>query len=81
MYLTKKEVLKKINGNPDAAAEFVLSNYEIYFEDLDWALQEVNGIFNRHKLPMKVLDVHITAPQEILWKIQDLNVANSNELC
>lgn len=70
-YLTKQEVLKRINGNPDCAAEFLLCNYEISVEDQTWAVEEANRSFKLHKLPMLVQDICIS-DQEILWKIKDI---------
>jgi len=69
-YLTQREVLKKINGNPDCAAEFMLCNLEISMEDVPWAIQESNRTFKLHKLPFYVKDLCIYK-KELLWKLQD----------
>ena len=69
MYYTKQEVLKKINGNPDCASEFLLTNHSIFMEDIEWAIEETNRSFQRHKMPMQVVDIQIKQPDELLWKL------------
>lgn len=83
-YLTPREVIKKINGNPDCASEFILANYELSIEDKMWAIKEVNRSFKLYKLPMQVEDIYFTKNQEAHWKIKELNnneLANSCKLC
>lgn len=72
-YLTPKEVIKKINGHPDCASEFMLTNYELDVEDKIWAIKEINRSFKLYKLPMQVEDVYFTKNKEVHWKIKELN--------
>jgi len=72
-YLTPKEVIKKINGHPDCAAEFMLANYELDQEDKIWAIKEVNRSFRINHLPMQVEDLYFTKNKEVHWKIKELN--------
>ena len=72
--LTKTQVLKKINGNPDCAAEFILTNLELTIEDKEWAIKEVNRSFRLHRLPMQVTDICFTNP--IQWQINEAKFAN-----
>lgn len=69
MYYTKQEVLKKINENPDCASEFLLTNHSIFMEDISWAIEETNRSFQRHKMPMQVVDIQIKQPDKLLWKL------------
>ena len=78
--LTPREVIKKINGHPDCAAEFILTNLELCIEDKDWAIKETNRSFKLYKLPMYVEDLHFTENGLVRWKIkelQQLNIAHS----
>lgn len=72
-YLTPREVIKKINGHPDCASEFMLVNYELDAQDKTWAIKEVNRSFKMNKLPMIVEDVYFTKNKEVHWKIKELN--------
>jgi hypothetical protein len=83
-YLTVKEVIKKINGHPDCASEFLLTNYELSLEDKTWAIKEVNRSFKVHQLPMQVEDLYFTKNKEVHWKIKDFEqqmLEKSSELC
>lgn len=71
-YLTPREVIKKINGNPDCASEFILANFELTLEDKDWAIKEINRSFKLHKLPMYVEDLRFTENGLVHWKIKDV---------
>jgi hypothetical protein len=70
-FLTPGEVIKKINGHPDCAAEFILTNFELSLEDKDWAIKEINRSFTLYKLPMRVEDLRFTN-KEVHWKIKEL---------
>jgi len=71
-YLTPREVIKKINGHPDCASEFMLTNLELCMEDKDWAIKETNRSFKLYKLPMQVEDLQFTEHGTVRWKIKDL---------
>lgn len=74
-YLTPREVIRKINGHPDCASEFMLANYELDVEDKTWAIKEVNRSFKMNKPPMLVEDVFFTKNKEVHWKIKELNAS------
>lgn len=74
LVLTKSQMLKKINGNTDCAAEFMLTNLELTIEDKEWAIKEVNRSFRLHRLPMQVTDISFTSP--IQWQINEAKHAN-----
>lgn len=66
--MNEKQVLKKINGNPNAASEFILLNQEVGIEDKEWMLQEANRVFRLHHIGIKAADVYFGKSVE--WQIE-----------
>ncbi len=66
--LNKKQILKRINGNVDAASEFILLNQEVGIEDREWMLQEANRVFRLHRVGLKALDINFGS--ELKWQVE-----------
>ena len=66
--LNKKQILKKINGNPDCASEFILLNQEVGIEDREWMIQEANRVFSLHRIGLKALDINFEP--ELKWQVE-----------
>lgn len=68
MEMNKNQVLKKINGNPDCAGEFILLNLEVGIEDKEFLLKEANRVFRLHRIGLKAVD--ISFGKELKWQME-----------
>jgi hypothetical protein len=68
MKLNRSEVLKRINGHPDCAAEFVLCNQEVDHEDRSWMIKEANRSFTIWGIPIIARDVEFNP---LIWHIEE----------
>lgn len=69
MKLSQNEVLKRINGHPDCASEFILCNQDVDDEDHHWMVAEVNRSFKLWKVPLLVKRVEFL-PQ-LAWFVEE----------
>lgn len=69
MKLSQSEVLRRINGHPDCASEFILCNQDVDDEDRHWMVAEANRSFKLWKVPMLVQRVEFL-PQ-LAWYVEE----------